>query len=155
MAKSKAAVAPVAVTGYPDEVFLELLAGALLKGLPPATLIPPGKHQVRGTVTIAVDCWLEKSEPTEARASWPAKDILGLALGLAVDDRDKLIEIMGRAAKKALDLAAKEKRVNLGDVAYALDAVHTANLDRLPRVPREGATKVSGNVTIVDFAQAK
>lgn len=145
MARKKA-VRPAAEL---DETIASLLAAALAKKLTAAQRIQPGTHCVRGTATIAVDCWVQKGEDGEQKKAWPARLILALALRELGEDLEGPLR---RAAKKVL-AADDWDKLDVADVDAAMAAVQKELADQVPLVPRSGNTSVTGQVRIMSFEQ--
>jgi hypothetical protein len=145
--KRKAAQAPAEVA---DALALDLLTLVLQKKLAISSPLPPGLHQVRGLATLDVDAWVEKAAPGEQAKAWPIRDILLVALRLACPGQERLLRLLKDAAAEVLG----GEPVEAGHVAVCLDAVHTEILDQLPKLPREGATKVTGEVKVVALSHS-
>ncbi len=116
----------------------------------PARELPAGRYQVRGVCTVAVDCWVDKLAAIEAREPFPTREILAVALGLAARP-DRLESLLLKAARQVLGRQAGEKLPLLDRALLAVDGVHDALLDELPRVPKQGQTKVTGRATLTEW----
>ncbi len=123
----------------------ETLIPALLKGLVKVESQPlqPGKHQVRGTVTVHVDGWLTKAEATTVRQTVPVVKILSRALEYSGLTSDQIQALVTTATVETLKGTGTETPI--------IDAALESAKELMPSNPREGACPFAGEVEIVDF----
>jgi hypothetical protein len=141
----------LSATQLSPELMLELLPLALAKGLTQPKDLAPGQYQLRGLATIAVDVWIEKKAGYDAAVSMPAKEVLTIALGLAVKDPEELESILKQAVKKQM----ADSRKDAAPAELALERAKELWQDKMGKQPREGATGVKGQVSIVEFRAAQ
>lgn len=146
-----AVLEPVEAEADGEALAQDLALAAIAGGLNGPPSIPVGNHQARGMAMIAVDAWVSQAAAGAKTESFPYKEVLGLALGLACPGQDKLLRLMARATEKAL----AEGKVDLAGVAVALDAMKAKFLDRLERRPVKGRCQVTGQVRLIDFREKK
>jgi hypothetical protein len=131
-----------------------LLVAAMTKAMKAEPLLP-GEYHLRGRVVVEVDCTVRKGEPQTYRPTvhLPLKAILGLALVKAGVNAGDIAFIVAEAAKEALE-NGREVEVALEPTEEGLKAVEKL-LDRLPPQTREGASKIVGNVEVVEFHESR
>jgi hypothetical protein len=152
--KAAAALTPE-IPAPSDETALALLPLALAKGLGKPERVAAGKYQLRGVATIAVDCWAEQKPGHEASGPFPAKDVLAVALGLAVPEMEALQSVLQRAAAKVFAVAdGTGREPDTSRVDFALEQVKAAARESLGTQQVAGASSVTGDVRILEFRRA-
>lgn len=116
--------------------------------------IPPGEYPLRGTATVRLDCTLQKGEPGESKQpykpDWPA--LIAVILGRCWVYNEPLVfvheiaHLIERAAKYEADGHVNQEYRDV--VAAALKHAGEAITADLPKIPRAGATKVTGSVEL-------
>ncbi len=129
-----------------------LLAQAITRGLAREDL-PEGaaEHSLRGRATVEIDCTVQKLEDTEARPAlkvdWPA------VVAYLLKRLGKPCELVGPTLKHALYVTENDLTYLVVDRAYvaAVKAALEEKAAAQDPKPRAGATKLAGQVEIVDW----
>lgn len=124
---------------------------AIIKGLGAAPVLKPGTYQIEETVTLHIRGSIVKSEPTEASptVSIPLLPTLALVLQKAGFQRENMKAIIIEAMQTALDLEKEGKEKGKEAIKPYIKDFEEAEkhvkaiLKALPKVPREGPTKVT------------
>lgn len=128
---------------------LALVADVLRRKLPEAE-IAAGEHKLSGTALIDLDVAVAKSEPTFAKPNLPWKSIVAVLAGELARLADVApASVIARAARKAC--SGPGRGVALPEaVEAALDEVRGEQVLE----PRQGLTKVTGDVSMAGFVPA-
>jgi hypothetical protein len=134
------------------EIPAELIAVALaFKGPKIEAPLEPGEFTLRGLVTLSVDVAVLKAEPVEARQGCKL-DVAMIITALAERLRLKPSAVAA-ALEEALHAANRGEvdQLYLDALTPILTRVAGEISEALPRVTRQGATKVTGEVLHTSF----
>lgn len=152
VARKPVQAAPAPALKIAHEIPAQLLAVALAyKGPKVEAPLEPGEYAVRGTVVLSVDCAVKKGEPVQAHQA------ATLDMGMVIVGIAERLNVKPSALAGILEaalLAASEEAVDqlyLDAVQGVLARVASQLSEALPRVTRQGATRVTGEVAITSF----
>lgn len=114
--------------------------------------LAPGQHGFHGRVTLDVHLDIAKAQEVwqTPTTSIPLKAVLAIALQKAGVQRENIRDVLVDAMTEAINLEEETAEELMGVTEDAMGRV-SQTLKHLPKVPREGATTVRGDIEFLDI----